>query len=838
MAITARLGVDFGPFFDAVQKANITLKGFEDGAGSVSKKLDAMANSFSGQKVFQQATIAQKAIEDIGGVTQLTTKEQARLNAVLEEALQKYKAIGVEAPPGMQALADATKQSADAIANLKDNFDIKNAIEHPIDSATDAMRTLGASMGPVGAMAAGIVTGIAAVGAVLLDLTSKAAELGSKLNDMSQKSGIVVPTLSRLAQAAQVAGSDVETLANAIYKMDIQAADSPDKFSKGLEKLGLNTKEFLALDPASRLEAFAAALNNTSDSATRNAAGAEIMGKQFKDLGPVLLKLNEAMTETAGISVWTDAQAKDAEQFQMQMTALKLEVSDVGIAIGRDLLPAGLQMIEFFKDAKTFAAAAFENSALGKLFHVLGDEVSYASAALDLYRGKLPGLTQDTDDAKKALQDHVRDMQDWAANAARNEKAIQSMGGATQGLVVTSGDLDLAWKELSRSNADAVAANNKAAAAAKQHAAELTKQAAAAAKVTEEVHKLEFGFYGLSSAAESVGRSSVGVLSDFDKDLMKSYDSAKKVESGMYGIGTAVLEVGKTSKPTMADLTKATFTWSAALGSVSDILGHVGGQFGQIAGIAARAGKSIIDNLASGNVWGAVIAGATAAVEIIGKLWDKVRQIFGGPSKDELAARDEFAKSFDSTSQALDVLSKQLSDAGHGGEEARVLIQALFDATHVSAAAVDAALKAINDRIAQGANTASSAVSDVTKNVTDLNSAVANIPNNPYADWNVPAAVSDPSSYGSTGGMVMASGIQHFARGGRVLPFRGTDTVPAMLTPGEMVLTKAQQREAFGSSSGTTTIVVQSVLDGRVVSESVTQHQNNDYRRRRKVRAA
>jgi hypothetical protein len=58
----------------------------------------------------------------------------------------------------------------------------------------------------------------------------------------------------------------------------------------------------------------------------------------------------------------------------------------------------------------------------------------------------------------------------------------------------------------------------------------------------------------------------------------------------------------------------------------------------------------------------------------------------------------------------------------------------------------------------------------------------------------------------SAGGYVTDYGIQHFGGGGVVLPFRpmGTDTVPAMLTPGEMVLTKRQQRAVFGSGSAPT----------------------------------
>jgi hypothetical protein len=48
----------------------------------------------------------------------------------------------------------------------------------------------------------------------------------------------------------------------------------------------------------------------------------------------------------------------------------------------------------------------------------------------------------------------------------------------------------------------------------------------------------------------------------------------------------------------------------------------------------------------------------------------------------------------------------------------------------------------------------------------------------------------------ATGGRVLFGAVQRFSAGGRVLPFRsvGTDTVPAMLTPNEIVLNAAQQK--------------------------------------------
>jgi hypothetical protein len=75
---------------------------------------------------------------------------------------------------------------------------------------------------------------------------------------------------------------------------------------------------------------------------------------------------------------------------------------------------------------------------------------------------------------------------------------------------------------------------------------------------------------------------------------------------------------------------------------------------------------------------------------------------------------------------------------------------------------------------------------------------------------------------GSTGGLVTGYGIQHFATGGRVLPFlrRGTDTVPAMLTPGEIILNAAQQQRLAATLSAPVEVHVEApvYLDGQQIA--------------------
>jgi len=62
-------------------------------------------------------------------------------------------------------------------------------------------------------------------------------------------------------------------------------------------------------------------------------------------------------------------------------------------------------------------------------------------------------------------------------------------------------------------------------------------------------------------------------------------------------------------------------------------------------------------------------------------------------------------------------------------------------------------------------------------------------------DVQQPGGPLDRLDGGWTGGMITAFGIQHFKKGGRVLPFaHSSDTVHIMATPGEMLITEAQQR--------------------------------------------
>lgn len=122
MAISAKFTADFTSFHSAVQKAEVQLRSFEQGAGKVEKSLARMTDSFSGRKVIQDATLMVSAVERIGGVSKLTTSELQKLGGVAGEAVEKMKRLGIDVPPGLKKIADATRDAKAPTDSLNVSF--------------------------------------------------------------------------------------------------------------------------------------------------------------------------------------------------------------------------------------------------------------------------------------------------------------------------------------------------------------------------------------------------------------------------------------------------------------------------------------------------------------------------------------------------------------------------------------------------------------------------------------------------------------------------------------------------------------------------------------------
>lgn len=118
MAVTAKFIADFSSFNDAVSKAEVKLSEFTKGASKVEGSLKRMADSFSGKRVIQDATLMAKAIEETGGVAKLTGSQLQRAGAIASEALAVMKARGLEVPPALRKIADEAERASKSTTGL------------------------------------------------------------------------------------------------------------------------------------------------------------------------------------------------------------------------------------------------------------------------------------------------------------------------------------------------------------------------------------------------------------------------------------------------------------------------------------------------------------------------------------------------------------------------------------------------------------------------------------------------------------------------------------------------------------------------------------------------
>ncbi len=400
--------------------------------------MKSMANAYDGSRTIANANAAFLQVQALGGVAKLTEADQAKLNATLTEGLAKYAALGREAPAGMQALADATKHvSAETSkwAEFIHGFNVEAALANPLGTAKEAMTAFAATLGPTGAAAAGLVVGLAAVGTAIFELAERAAATGGQLNDMSEKTGLSVPALSRLSLAAQVAGSDLSTLSNALFMLQRGIGEDSPKIESGLNKIGLTLGELKAAGVDNYLSLIAKHFKETEDPAKLAAAAMELFNRQGREITPTLMKLDEALLATNDIHPWTETQAREAEQFEMQMKSLKVHVDSVTTVIGRELIPVVGALVAQLKDAFLEELAKAKVVMFG-----LTEQIGAAGVVLDYFLGRTAEVPKVTGPATQGVRD-------WHAAATDLSLKIPTLNEALATTRDVQRDLDVETKK-------------------------------------------------------------------------------------------------------------------------------------------------------------------------------------------------------------------------------------------------------------------------------------------------------------------------------------------------------------------------------------------------------
>ena len=217
--------------------------------------------------------------------------------------------------------------------------------------AQKQLEAFGAGLRSVGIRMAGI--GAAAVTS-LFGAARMFATVGDDLEEMSQRTGVSVEALSELGFAADIAGSDLETLETGIKHMQraiVEAAGGSESAQQALAKLGVSAADLAGLSPDEQFKRMADGIARIEDPALRVAVAMQIFGRSGTKLIPLLAGGAagiEALQEQArrlGLTISTET-AHDAAELNDALDSLWRVVRQGVFTIGSALAPTLKELAE------------------------------------------------------------------------------------------------------------------------------------------------------------------------------------------------------------------------------------------------------------------------------------------------------------------------------------------------------------------------------------------------------------------------------------------------------------------------------------------------------------
>lgn len=390
--------------------------------------MQKMAASFSGDKLIQAAQNTVAAVNAIGGASKLTEAEQARVNATLDKALEKYRVLGREAPAGMQDLADATRKVNALTDEQAGRFTVSAAemkklgVEtQTVDKAhvglTDTVKQLALGF-------AGMFTARAA-----FNFVKDTIEEASALKDLSQQTHINVEELQLMAGGMSEFGVDADTLGKGLYKLSRGIAGGDESVTHGLAMMGLSLKDVEGLNG----QALFLKIENglaTLQGGLRDTAAADLFGGK---LGAAMAGASEgiegAMETWRRMNHVASAESVDAmDQFGESITRANKNVS----AIAANMIGPLAQGFNVIFDAAARGASKWDiaMSLLPKGLGLVGTGADHLAQIID-------DLNQQTDKNTASTGANTAGHQTGAAAIDQRSQAAKFMATLEANAAVT-----------------------------------------------------------------------------------------------------------------------------------------------------------------------------------------------------------------------------------------------------------------------------------------------------------------------------------------------------------------------------------------------------------------
>jgi predicted nucleic acid-binding Zn-ribbon protein len=329
-AITATFRADLTQFERALAGAETKVSAFERSTAQVNRELAKFGNEFSGANLQRQALTMARAVEDLGGATRLTATEQQRLSATVDEALDKYRALGQAVPPSL------VKISAE-LANIREEQERvargARILEEEQRKATTAAGVFRTSISGLGAALAGAFT----VGSITA-FAKAIIDLGGEISDLARQTGLSTDAVQEFKFAADQTGSSIDAIAASVSRLNKGLVEGDRGTARALEVLNLSFAELRALRPEDAFTRVAEAIRDVPDPMRQSHLALQLFGRAGAELLPAIKAGFQDLRDEAnrlGVVLSEDSvEALDEFGDKLDATLLKAKVGIAELVLG------------------------------------------------------------------------------------------------------------------------------------------------------------------------------------------------------------------------------------------------------------------------------------------------------------------------------------------------------------------------------------------------------------------------------------------------------------------------------------------------------------------------
>lgn len=167
----------------------------------------------------------------------------------------------------------------------------------------------------------------AAAGAAVVGFADKTLSEADRIGKLSTQSGLGVEAIQRLGHAAELGGTNVETLVKAQGRLTRVISDAGNGLAtaqRSVAQLGLDYKALAAASPEQQFHMVADALTEIEDKSKRSALAQELFGRAGRDTLSVIGDEPGALRDISESldNVWNEEQIRAAEEFNDRWTEI------------------------------------------------------------------------------------------------------------------------------------------------------------------------------------------------------------------------------------------------------------------------------------------------------------------------------------------------------------------------------------------------------------------------------------------------------------------------------------------------------------------------------------